>query len=452
MKDYKGGTAASAGEVFVGDPDVIDKRTTRTTLPGGLKLALLPKKTKGSAVRLLLGVHYGSEKELTGKTVAAGLVTPMLARGTKKHSFQQLKDELDKLRAELIFADGRGRGGLGVATIEIKTVRETLPAVLALFAEMLREPAFAKTELEALRKERLARLEEQLQDPATNSFRTLTQKIAPWPEGDVRRTLSIKEEIEKLRKVQPAELASLHKSLWGSGAAQLAIVGDFDEAQAKGIVDKELGGWKAPRAFERIARPYKEGKTGEDVINTPDKQMAFLVVGHPLELRNDDPDYPAMVMVNQLLGGSASSRILNRLRQKEGISYGAFSDVQADALDRRGAFLAGAMCAPQNADKAMTALMDELKKFIDAGITDKELTEAKSSYAQSWANRVADDDFVAGELVNGLYLGRTFAYWKDLNAKIQKLTKAEVEAAAKKYLQPAKLAKVRAGDFQPKKS
>jgi zinc protease len=268
----------------------------------------------------------------------------------------------------------------------------------------------------------------------------------------VRRALSTKEEIEKLRKVQASELASLHKSLWGSGAAELAIVGDFDEAQARTTIEKALGGWKAPKPFERIARPYKEGKTGEEVINTPDKQMAFLVVGHPLELRNDDPDYPALVMVNQLLGGSASSRILNRLRQKEGLSYGAFSDVQADAIDRRGAFLAGAMCAPQNADKAMAALMDELDKFLKGGITEKELSEAKASYAQSWANRVADDDFVAGELANGLYTGRTFAYWKDLNAKIQKLSKADVEAAARKYLQPAKLARVRAGDFVPKKS
>jgi zinc protease len=452
MKDYKGGAAAAAGEVFVGDPDVIDKRTTRSTLPGGLKLALLPKKTKGGAVRVVLSVHYGNEKELTGKTVAAGLVAQMLSRGTKKHSFQQLKDELDKLRAEMNVVDGRRGGAPGVAQVQIKGVRETLPGVLALVGEMLREPAFSKAELEALRKERLAQLEEQLQDPAANSFRVLTQRIAPWPDGDVRRALTIKEEIEKLRKVQAPELAGLHKSLWGSGAAQLAIVGDFDEAQAKTIVEKELGSWKAARPFERIARPYKEGKVGEDVIDTPDKQMAFVLVGHPLEVRNDDPDYPALVMVNQLLGGSASSRILNRLRQKEGISYGAFSDVQADALDRRGAFVAGAMSAPQNANKAMAALLDEVKKFIEGGITDKELAEAKSSYAQSWANRVADDDFVAGELVNGLYVGKTFAYWKDLNAKIQKLSRAEVEAAAKKYLQPAKLAKVRAGDFKEKKS
>jgi zinc protease len=379
-------------------------------------------------------------------------VPQMLARGTKKHTFQQLKDELDKLRAEVSFGDNRASRGPGVAQMQIKTVRDRLPAVLALFSEMLREPAFPKTELEALRKELLARLEEQLLDPASNTFRTLSQKVAPWPDGDVRRALSISEEIDRLRKVQATDLAGLHKSLWGSDAAQLAIVGDFEEAPTRSLIENELGSWKARRPFERIARPFKDGKTGEEKINTPDKQMAFLVVGQPLELRNDDPDYPALVMANQILGGSASSRILNRLRQKEGISYGAFSDVQADPLDKRGVFYAGAMCAPQNADKAMAALMDELEKLLKDGVTDKELADAKSGYSQSWANRIADDDFVAAELALGLFTNRSFAYWKDLNAKIQKVTRAEVEAAARKYLQPAKLARVRAGDWTPKKS
>ena len=344
-----------------------------------------------------------------------------------------------------------GGGPPGVAEVQIKTVRESLPALLALLGEVLREPAFAPAELETLRKEALARLEEQLQDPATNSFRTLSQRISPWPADDVRHVLGVQENIDLLHKVQAKDVADLYRGLWGAGAAQLAIIGDFDEGQTKQLVEQQLGSWKAPRPFQRIVTPYKEGKVGEETINTPDKQMAFLVVGHPLELRDDDPDYAALVMANHILGGSASSRILNRLRQKEGLSYGAFSGVRADSLDRRGAFFAGAMCAPQNADKAMAALMDELDKLLKSGISDKELTEAKANYAQSWDNRIADDDFVADELAQGLYLGRTFGYWKDLNAKIQKLTRAEVEGAARKYLQPAKLARVRAGDL-PKKS
>ena len=100
----------------------------------------------------------------------------------------------------------------------------------------------------------------------------------------------------------------------------------------------------------------------------------------------------------------------------------------------------------------MAALMEELDLFVKKGITDKELADAKASYAQSFQNRIADDDFVAGELAKGLYLGRTFAYWKGLNGSIQKLTRAEVEAGARKYLQLGKLVKIRAGDLPPKKS
>ena len=102
-------------------------------------------------------VRYGDEKELQGKTVPAARVLPsMLMRGSKKHTFQQLKDEFDKLKAEVSF--GAQRPNPGVAQVRIKTMRDNLPAVLSLVAEVLREPAFPKPEFETLRKEMLARL------------------------------------------------------------------------------------------------------------------------------------------------------------------------------------------------------------------------------------------------------------------------------------------------------
>src|SRR5262249_48939821 len=146
MKDYKGGATVEQGEVFVATPDTIEQRTTRSELPMGLKLALLPKKTKGGAVRMLLTVRFGSEADLSGKVEAATLLPQMLMRGTRKHTFQQIKDQLDRLRAEVTFGGG-GRVTVpnpGVAPLMVKTVREHLPEVLRLLTEVLREPAFPR--------------------------------------------------------------------------------------------------------------------------------------------------------------------------------------------------------------------------------------------------------------------------------------------------------------------
>jgi len=448
LKDYKGQAAAEAGEAFVATVDNIEKRTTRETLPGGLKLAMLPKKTKGGQVRLALTIRYGSEGDLKGKVEVAAMVPEMLLRGTKKLSFEELKDQLDLLKAEVSAGQGHGSPStINVAQIHVKTVRESLPAVIALMGEVLRQPAFSKKEFESLRKEMLTKLEEQLSDPMTNASVTLMRDLLPYPKDDVRYTPSLQEAIERLRKVTAADVAAMHKRLWGASTAQVSVVGDFDPAATKADLEKAIGGWKASRPYQRITLPFVASKPSDDIINTPDKEMAFVAAGQSLALRDEDPAYPALYLFNYMAGGSPSSRIFVRLRQKEGISYGAFSQLLAHPIERSGFFFAGALAAPTNMDKAMTSMLAELEGMVKSGVRDQEVADAKKSYGKLWESRIADDEFVVSELGQGLFLERTFAYWKDLNGKIERLSPAQIDAAARQFIDPGKLSKVRAGDL-----
>ncbi|HJX66209.1 MAG TPA: pitrilysin family protein [Polyangia bacterium] len=452
IKDYKGSATVAEGEAFLATVENVEKRTTRTDLADGLKLALLPKKTKGGSVRLVLTVRFGSEQDVKGKTTAAAVLPSMLMRGTKKHSFQQIKDQLDQLRAEADFGGGHSLSGtVNVSQMRAKTTRENLPAVLDLLGEILREPAFAKSELESLRKEMLARLEEQLQDPRANGQVALMQKLFPFAKDDVRYVPSVKESIERVRKLQAPELARMHKALWGMSAAQLAVVGDFDPATVKAQLEKNLGAWQSPSPYRRIALVYRANAPADETINTPDKEMAFVIMGSTLPVRDDDPAYPALTMLNYVLGGSPTSRLVDRLRQKEGLSYGAGSRIFAHPIDVSGHFLAWAICAPQNMDKSLAAMQEEIRKLVKDGIGEKDLDEAKKSYAKNWDSRMADDEFVSSELAQGLFLGRTFAYWRDLNDKIQKLTPAGINAVAKRFVKPDGLVMVRAGDLAKRK-
>jgi zinc protease len=298
----------------------------------------------------------------------------------------------------------------------------------------------------------LSRLEEQLQDPNTNGMNALMQRMNPLPATDVRHRASTRDRIDQLKRMKAGDVMRIHHMLWGASAAQIAVVGDFDPEATRAELEQAFGGWKSPRPFARIAQPFKEGLADETVINTPDKQSSFVAVGHPIAMRDDDPDYPTLILLNHVLGGSPTSRLFTRLRQKEGLSYGAFSDIDARPLDKNGSFFAGAICAPQNADKAMALLLEEIEGIRKSVLSDKELAEAKKSYTAGWEAQMAEDDFIAGELVNGLYLERTFAYWKKVNARVQQVTAAELQAAAQKYLRPEKLAKVKAGDLAKKAS
>jgi zinc protease len=449
VKDYQGQPPADAGEAFVASLDNLEARTTRMTMPGGMRLALLPKKTKGGQVRLSLTLRFGAEQDLRGKLGAAALLPEMIGRGSRKYTFQQLKDRLDVLKAAVTFGGGHvSPGTQNVAQVQIKTTRENLPAVLEVIGEILREPTFPPAELEALRKEILAKLEEQLTDPMANASVALMKALLPYDAKDVRYTPSLPESIARVKAITVRDLSTLYKKLWGGSFSQLAIVGDFDPAAVQAGFAATLDAWKSPKPYARIKLPFRANQVVDTVIDTPDKQMAFVAAGETLELRDDDPDYPALFMVNYLLGGSPASRLFLRLRQQEGISYGTFSRLSAHPLDRSTFFFAGALCAPANMDRAQGILVEEIGKLASAGATEKELADAKASYAKGFEGRLASDDFVLGELNQGLFLGRTFAYWKDLNDKIAKLTLAQVNAAAQRYLLTDRLAKIRAGDLQ----
>lgn len=449
VKGYTGRGDASEGEAFVATIANVEQRTKRARLSNGMKVALLPKRTRGKAVKLALSVHFGDEAALKGRQAHSVLLAEMLLRGTKKRSFQALKDELDRLKAEVDFGGGDlALGGvLGEASATVTTTRENLPAVIALLGEVLREPSFPASELESLKKELLAQLGEQKNDPMTRAISLLRQRVAPWPKDDVRYVPSLEEATRQLESVKLQDIKALHASLWGGANAQLSIVGDFEEAEVRPELEAALGSWRAPKPWQRITDPYRESIPGSERIQIADKEMALIVVGHSLELKDDEPDYPALVLLNHALGGAVDSRLFERLRQKEGLSYGVFSDIRAEALDRSGVFFAGAICAPQNADQAMRSLLEEIQGIIAKGVSDAELARFKQSYAATWDTQMAQDAFVADKLAEGLYVGRTLAYWADLNAKIQALRASDLARAAQKYLKPERLTKIEAGDF-----
>ncbi len=414
-----------------------------------MKLALLNKKTRGGSVQVMLHVRSGSETDLRGLTEVAGLLTELVERGTKKRSYQQIKDQFDKLKAELKPNMGMMEGGgkPGSSTFRVETVHDSVPAVLALLGEIVREPSFPKEEFEKLRKEKLAKLEEALHQPMAAGFLSLMAKSMPWPKDDVRYVASLPEHIERLKAVRPEQLADFHQKFWGADGATLTLVGDFDAAEVKKVVAAEFGGWKAQRPYKRIESAYHAAPASEETIKTPDKQMAFVGTAVPVDMRDDDPDYPALLLADFVYGGSLHSRIWDRLREKEGLSYGTFSFVDADPFDKSGFFLSGAICAPQNAQKAMVGLVEEIGKLVDKGIPDPELKENKKSYQAKFDNDLANDEMVSMMLDQALFTGRTLAFQSQLNQKIQALSALQVTSAMKKFVKPESLIKVKVGDL-----
>jgi zinc protease len=153
-------------------------------------------------------------------------------------------------------------------------------------------------------------------------------------------------------------------------------------------------------------------------------------------------------MVDFLFGGSPSSRLFERLRQKEGLSYGAGSFLDADSFDKNSLFLAFAICAPQNAVKAMASMLDELNSIVQKGVAAKELIDGKKAYKAQFDTTLANDDAVVSLLEESLSVGRKLDYYDKLMSSVQSLTAPQIAAAVAKYVKPDALVKVKAGDIK----
>jgi zinc protease len=455
LKDYKDTQEVTKGEAFEATYANIESRTQRSKLPVGMKLALLPKQTRGNRVNATLSFHYGSEADLTGKQEAASFVGPMLMRGTTQHTRRQIVDRFAELKAQVRLGTGGGRGnryvrtgaGPGTLDVSIETTRENLPAVLELVGEILRQPAFPEDEFETYQRETLSETEQQKSEPMVLASNELRRRMSPYPPTDIRYVPTPDEQIERLRAVKLADVQGLYRGLVGASYSEAAFVGDFDAAEVAKLLEKLFNDWASPKPFARIENKYAAAKPDTVTIETPDKTNAMVTLGLPLEIRDDDADYPALLAANLILGGNSNSRLVNRIRQKEGLAYGCGSMATAGSLDRVGTFLAYSICAPQNAGRAVGCAQEEIKRFIAEGVPQEELNEARQGYRQQIEVGLSNDGAVAGMLTRDLFLGRTLKFAEEQLAKVEALQPAAVQAALAKYVPAEKLIIVEAGDL-----
>jgi zinc protease len=463
--NYKGRAALAEGEAFEATPENIEARVQRTDLPEGIKVTLMPKKTRGQEAHLLLTLRYGNEDNLKGFESVAGFLPELMLRGTKKLSHQQLRDELDKLSANLSAGAGgggrrgggrRGGGGAGAGagsvTFSIQAKRDTLPAVIEILGQVLREPLLPAEDFEVLKSERLAAIEQARTEPAMLAPRLLQRELNPYSKDDIRYITTVDESIQRLKDVKYEQVAQLYNEYLGSQAGELTIVGDFDSKQCLPMLQHALSGWKSKKPYARIAMPISgDPKGGEHAIRTPDKANATYTAGLQFPLRDDEPDYPALVVGNYIFGaGALSSRLGDRIRQKEGLSYGVSSGLSVSSQDQRAGLTISAICNPQNIGRVEKCAQEELERLLRDGVTNEELENAKQGYLQAQKVGRASDIALAGILTNLRHLGRTMVFEADIEKKINALTTEQVNAALRKYIDPKKVVTVTAGDFETK--
>jgi zinc protease len=443
VKDYKGTQTIAQGEEFDPAPANIELRTTRIDLPNGMKMAMLPKKTRGESVEARITLRFGDEKSLQNKSTAGEYAASMLNKGTSKHTRQQIKDEFDRLKANVFIG-----GGATQAFINITTTKPNLVEALKLVIEVLKDPSFPAEEFEKLKSEQLANIESQRSEPQAIAFNKIQRHTTPFPKSDPRYVSTFDEEVADIKAITIEEVKAFHKDFYGANNATMSLVGDFDATEIKALNTDLFGNWKSTQSFTRIVNKAIPVQTINESIETPDKANAFFVAAYNFEFNDVNPDYPAMVLGNFMLGGGfLNSRLATRIRQKEGLSYGVGSQFSAGTLDPIGSFFAYAIYAPENVDKLEKAFKEEIEKVITTGFTAEEVTAAKSGWSQSRTVSRAQDGGLAGTLNNYLFSKRDLKWDEAFEKKVMELTPEQINSAVKKHLKLESMNIIKAGDF-----
>ena len=444
LNNYQGREAVAAGEQIDPDPAAIEARTMRGKLTGGLEYAFLPKKTRGETVSMVMTLRFGTGDTLKGKIGAVELLGLLMTRGTDQLDYTELQDELNRLRVELSM-----NSTIGLLQVSMKTKREYLPEATALLGDILRRPRLDGDELEVIRRQIVTGLQQSTTEPQALAPRSVRRSLSPYPKDDVRYVMSVEEEIDLYSNVTVDEIRALHAGFLSNQAGEVSVVGDFDPEEVKTLLNTELADWKTSQPYVRVEREaHPDIDPSLDIIETPDKANAFFYSGQQYDLKDSDPEYASLVLGNFILGGgSLSSRLGNRVRQQEGLSYGVRSGVSARAKDDRVDFTLYAITNPQNRDKLIAVIREELDKIRKDGITQEELDQAKVAYLQAARVRRSNDSALTSELLSTMFNDRTMAHYAEHDAQIGAATVESVNKAIKKYIDPEKLVMAIAGDF-----
>lgn len=444
---YKGKEVNTSSVEFERSIKNIKAHMTEKQLPNGMRYVILQKPIKGEKVMGSFKMQTGDAQSLMGLNYVADLTASMLKSGTRQLTKEQIQDKLDEMKSSLsFFWSGQS------LTISFNTYEKYLPEMMELIRQCIMEPQFPQNELEKIKLENKAYYESQLNDPQSIAFTTLAKKTENYPKGHIYYTASPQESIEGEKSVTREQIINYYQSFLGSNHGFGTIIGNIDASKIEPLMMNTFNAWNTTKPFRKESLTHFETKYFTERIQVNDKENATAAAAITFVMNQQHPDYPALMMANEMLGsgGFLTSRIPTRLREKEGISYGAGSYLNVRILQDASEWGAYAMFNPTKVDKVESALKEEIANAIDKGFTAEELKTSIVSWQNERNTSLGNDGMLISMINASLETSTDLDRFDKLEADVKKLTVEQVNVVIRKYLSMDKLVLIMAGDFNKK--
>lgn len=380
-------------------------------------------------------VKSGSAQDPPDKAGLANLVASLLDEGTTSRSSKQLAEQIDFVGGAL-----EVKAAEDFTTASVRILKKDVELGFTLLADILQHPAFHKPEFERIRSQILGEMASDNDDPghvAMKAFNQLVFHSHPyrWPLNGTE---------ESLNRITHADVVGFHAREYTPSQVILTIVGDVTPDQITGLVQTHFGAWKKTLSPSRNIKnpPAVEKKTVQ--LIEKDLTQSNVILGHG-GISRTNPDFYAVTVMNYILGaGGFSSRLMDSIRDKQGLVYGIMSHFDARLMP--GSFWVNFQTRTEATNQAIQGVLTELKNIRETPVSDQELSEAKSFLIGSFPLRLDSTAKLAQVLAQVEFYGLGFEYFSQYPKWIERVTKEDVLRVAKQYLSPQRYALVVVGN------
>jgi zinc protease len=447
LDGYKGKAVAAQKADFENSIENIRKNAVYGKLPNGGKYVLLEKPTKGDKINARISLRMGDENSLMNKTEIAQVTAAMLKTGTTSRTKKQISDELDRLKTDIsIYGSSTG------IVIALSTDKQNLPAAIVLLDDILHHPKFDAAEFDKVVLDTKANYEANRNEPFNAAFTKLQKITTKYPKGHPLYASDVDESLQDLKKIKLEDVKKFYADFYGANNSLSSFVGEIDKKQVTDFLQSSFGKWNSKMTYKAVEPKYFDVPATIESVATPDKTNAALIGNINLNISEKHADYPALFMANELLGGGAflSSRIPQRLRENEGMSYGAGTFINSEYKYDVTNWGLYAAYNPIYKGRLDSALRQEIDKAIGAGFTEDELKNSVKAWLEQNKTSLGDNAYLADLLRVYLRDDRSLDEYTGFEARIKALNLAAVNAAMSKYFDKSKLVLIFSGDFQKK--
>lgn len=373
-----------------------------------------------------------------GNLAVPTLTGMLLDKGTQSRDQFAIAEELERVGATLSF-----EVGTQMLEINAKCLKKDVPLVISLIAEQLRTPALSAEELEKVKKQFAGGLQRQLESTDFRAADAFSRAV--YPAGHPNRQPSTEELLAAIPQVRVEDIQAFHKKYYGPAHMTLVLVGDVDAPQIQTELGKDFAGWTGGVPVIQPARAAAIDAPKTQNVFMADKTSVSVVMGQATGLQYSDSDYQALRLATAVLGGGGfSGRLMQTVRDKEGLTYGIYSTTANDTFSD-GDWKITATFAPALLEKGLASTRKQFSNWYDNGITPVELAYRKENLVGSFKVSLATTDGMAASLLAAVHRGYDVNWLDRYPQVIESLTLDQVNGAVKKHLKPDDMVLIEAG-------